>query len=539
MATVTRKAAWRAGAANGWNDDLVWYAAAMHRMKALTPQLDVFQTTFISALRQNLPQSLVDQMASIARQWSDPLSLGYQSQVHASFVPATSWPRFRRKKAIWHQCAHDQWFFIPWHRAYLVEFEAVVRKHIGDLGGPAATWGLLYWNYSDHRTDPTRLGLPKPLRNATLPAGVSVPGVTAQPDGTFANPLFDPTRHMTGDADPQSGTLWATATQALLRPHFANQQDTGFVSFGGGVLETPNNAALFHQDDEPGELDRQPHGSVHVQVNGSMALFETAGLDPVFWMHHCNIDRLWETYARTLGHSYPFNAATGPAGAAQKSWTKQRFNFLRPDATVKTWTAPEVIDVTALGYAYDSTAAPPLPPSPPAPPGSQAGPFGIVAPLDALRSLPQPITSTRNVPLAAEIQTRMSPPAGTPSAGLVAPRIADDTRWILRFTGIRALRPAPTSYEVYLGLGENEPAEPADSAHYVGLLSLFGVYEATREDASATTGKMRIFDVTPQVTALGPAFDLATSTIRLVPLNPERDLAGAGMSIEQITIESA
>ena len=37
-----------------------------------------------------------------------------------------------------------------------------------------------------------------------------------------------------------------------------------------------------------------------------MASFFTAGLDPVFWMHHANIDRLWETYAHDLDHGYPF-----------------------------------------------------------------------------------------------------------------------------------------------------------------------------------------------------------------------------------------
>ena len=89
-------------------------------------------------------------------------------------------------------------------------------------------------------------------------------------------------------------------------------------------------------------VDRQPHGSVHIQVNGSMALFETAGLDPVFWMHHCNVDRMWETYAKSLGHGYPFQSGAGPAGAAKTSWTKQKFNFLRPDASVKAWTALHV-----------------------------------------------------------------------------------------------------------------------------------------------------------------------------------------------------
>ena len=153
MATATRKATWRSGPANGWHDDLVWYAAAINQMKLLTPRLAEFQTTFNQAFPQSFTNARVSKMATIAVLWADPMSLGYQSQVHASFAASSAWPKYKGKKAIWHQCAHNHWFFIPWHRAYLLEFEAVVRAHIKALGGPADTWGLPYWNYSDFKAD--------------------------------------------------------------------------------------------------------------------------------------------------------------------------------------------------------------------------------------------------------------------------------------------------------------------------------------------------------------------------------------------------
>ena len=49
MATVTRRAVWRTGAADGWHDDLIWYAAAIHQMKTLTPLLDEFQEIYNQA----------------------------------------------------------------------------------------------------------------------------------------------------------------------------------------------------------------------------------------------------------------------------------------------------------------------------------------------------------------------------------------------------------------------------------------------------------------------------------------------------------
>ena len=263
---------------------------------------------------------------------------------------------------------------------------------------------------------------------------------------------------------------------------------------------------------------------MHNQVNGSMSSFRTAALDPVFWMHHCNVDRLWETYAHDLGHDYPFRSIAGPGGPEQQSWTKQEFPFLRPDGNVKIWTSPQLLDVPALGYKYDTTAAPPLPAVQPAPPpGSQIEPFGVAA-----TSPPQPMASVRDVPLAGTTQAQET---ATPGAGpLLAGAFPPETRWTLRLTGIRASRPAPTSYEVYL----------ADPDHYVGLLSLFGVYEASVDNgSSAAAGEMRLLDGTAQMAALGPSFDVGTATVRLVPVNPDRDLAGAQMSIEQITLEAA
>ena len=35
------------------------------------------------------------------------------------------------------------------------------------------------------------------------------------------------------------------------------------------------------------------HGGVHVWVGGTMSAIPTAPADPIFWMHHANIDRLW------------------------------------------------------------------------------------------------------------------------------------------------------------------------------------------------------------------------------------------------------
>jgi tyrosinase len=533
MVIAVRRAAWRDGSADGWDDDFVWYAAAMHRMRALTPGLDDFFRILRGALT-GAPGGGSDPVAdliTIAQQWEDPTGLGYQSQVHGTFVPKSDWP----SGALWQECAHNHWFFQPWHRAYVLEFEAVVREHIRQLDGPADDWALPYWNYSDHAADSRRLGLPLPLRGETLPDGVEVPGVEPQADGTVPNPLFIPARLGPDEPEPGDSVVWASATRALLRSHYANQQDTGRVSFGGGVIEDPDNAAQWHDEStEIGQMDAQPHGSVHNQVNGAMASFPTAGLDPVFWLHHCNIDRLWETYADDLGHGYPFQDGAGTGTDAHESWTTRQFRFLRPDGSTATWTAPDVLDIGTLGYAYDTTAPPPLPPVPPSPPpGSEDDPFGIDVPV------PEPVAEAGPVALWGEQDVVVSGGAGG-DHGLGVDAFPGGVTWLLRFEGIRSARPAPTSYQVFLGLEPGGDASPDDDDHYAGLLSLFGVYEASRDDgSSAGNGQRRQLDVTAQVAAQAATFRPLATSVRFAPVNPGRDLAGAVMSIERITLEFA
>lgn len=534
MIVATRRAAWRDDSPDGWHDDFIWYAAAIHQMKVLTPGLDDFLQILQDALAgpPTPGGDPVAELAAIAQQWGDPMSLGYQSQVHSTFVDKANWPSHNGQQALWQECGHNHWFFLPWHRAYLVEFEEVVRAHIAQLSGPADEWALPYWNYTDHAADSKRLALPLPLQGDTLPTGVVVPGVPPRADGTLPNPLFNPTRL---GPDANSGTAWATATTALLRPHYANQEDTGRVSFGGGVLEDPINTALFHRtSNEIGQLDAQPHGSTHIEVNGAMALFETAALDPVFWIHHCNVDRLWETYAHDLAHGYPFQDGTGSGTQAHQSWTTREFRFSRVDGTTRTWTSPDVIVIKNLGYEYDTTAAPPLPAVTPTPPAdSGIDPFGVA------EGTPEPLAEAGPVSPAEDLDVTLSGGGDADQeVGVVA--FPDGARWVLRFDGIRSASPTRTSYHVFIGLPPGAEADPADSEHYAGLLSLFGVREASRDDGtSAGDGQRRQLDVTEQVSAQAATFRPLAAQVRLTATNPGRDLSGVQLSIERITLELA
>ena len=56
-----------------------------------------------------------------------------------------------------------------------------------------------------------------------------------------------------------------------------------------------------------------PHGGLHIRVGEDMGAFDYAAYDPIFWMHHANVDRHWARWQRShdgavvprLGYSLP------------------------------------------------------------------------------------------------------------------------------------------------------------------------------------------------------------------------------------------
>jgi tyrosinase len=83
------------------------------------------------------------------------------------------------------------------------------------------------------------------------------------------------------------------------------------------------------------------HNGVHVWVGGSMGAVPTAPADPIFWMHHANIDRLWwqwQTSPQGTGKN-PILSLTGvgPDSAIMDPWAN---------------TEQDTRDIASLGYTY-------------------------------------------------------------------------------------------------------------------------------------------------------------------------------------------
>jgi hypothetical protein len=258
-----------------------------------------------------------------ARPATDPTSWSYQAAIHGSYAPPPP-------NAHWNECQHQSWFFLPWHRMYLYYFERIVRQAIVDSGGPA-DFALPYWNYD------------RPFPGNTLPPAFRAPTL---PDGT-ANPLFIPAPRRSAGL-MGGGQVPSTATTSAAAMALTNFSAPPLPSFGGGRV------GPAHFGGALGSLETTPHNIMHPTIGGAeagqcqgglMTDPNCAALDPIFWLHHGNIDRLWNNWLALAG---------GRANPSETAWLSQTFFFYDETGAQVTLSCAEVVDsAQQLGYIYD------------------------------------------------------------------------------------------------------------------------------------------------------------------------------------------
>ena len=241
-----------------------------------------------------------------AKPKGDPTSWSYQAAIHGS--------QASRTRPAYNQCRHGGWYFVSWHRMYLYFFERIVRAEVVASGGPE-DWALPFWNYeAGGRTN----RLPRPFRRSR------------RRDGS-RNPLHVARRAPGINRGAGLPPEITSSAFALSRTAF-----TGVGEFGGG-----RTSALGQFWSETGRLEQTPHNDVHVAIGGLMGDPDTAAEDPIFWLHHANIDRLWWQWQKT---------GSDPRRSA---WRDQSFDFFDVGGTPVTMTAAEVVHTRRLRYTYE------------------------------------------------------------------------------------------------------------------------------------------------------------------------------------------
>ena len=192
-------------------------------------------------------------------------------------------------------CHRDENDFWIWHRAYIYEFEERLRDaHARSKHGAHRDLALPYWDWTlyDATTDAPN-GIPKACNDTTY--------VDLHDGATKPNPLF-------------SAYSIATSAQTGRNPVGLMGAIPSFGPGVAGVLATSDFITASFA------LNYGPHGQVHLTVSGDMGTIRNAAFDPIFWLHHCNIDRIWWMWQRRYGNT------TVPA--AQLSFVTAPFTYL-------------------------------------------------------------------------------------------------------------------------------------------------------------------------------------------------------------------
>lgn len=258
-------------------------------------------------VRPNIASLTSEQLASLrkgvevmkARSVSDPTSWAFQANIHGTFDAPPD--------PLWNQCQHGTIHFLTWHRGYVYYFERILRKAAND-----ESLDLPYWDWT------TAPSLPEAFR---MPADAS-------------NPLYDATRAINDGSSLNPLIVVNDKATALALIPFYNP----FPSFSR-------------------RFEASPHGAVHIAINGNMSLFETAGQDPIFWLHHCNIDRVWDEW---------LNLAGGRLNPNDDPFLDTEFSFADENGQTVTHKVRELLYSSDLCYRYEDMPNPPQPASRPA-----------------------------------------------------------------------------------------------------------------------------------------------------------------------------
>jgi tyrosinase len=289
----------------------------LHRRAFVT---GVSALAMLCGLRAGLGQGAVTTRRSVrGMAANDPDLAAYRRGVAAMKALPPSDPRNWSRFAAIHAsfCPHGNWYFLPWHRGYLVSLENIIR----DLA-EKPDFALPYWDWTADRQLPPAFAAGNPRTNP-----LNHPRPELSPGETMPDDMVGP----------------QVISRILASPDF---EAFGSVRPRG---QNSTNAQWQRRVGAKTELEFNPHDGVHGAMGGDMAQVGPAPRDPIFYLHHANVDRIWVMWN-----------GRGNGNSPEQMWRDFAFsrNFIDGggapwDVTVNDLQAP-----AALGYRYDDEEGP-------------------------------------------------------------------------------------------------------------------------------------------------------------------------------------
>lgn len=241
--------------------------------------------------------------------------------------------------------AHGQAGFLSWHREYIRRFEVALQQIDPEVTLPYWNWGLGPISETTALFQDDRIG--------TMGSG-----------GASANELE--TGYLAHGPNLFNPMGWEVHSQ--LRPFGAALQRNPALDMGSPFPTAASinniiasaNFGVFRP-----ALEWPPHGIIHVRVGRDMVTM-TSPNDPIFFLHHCQVDRIWAKWQEDHPGTANFNPLnTGvvghrvndpmwpwDGGVSSTTWTSIT-GLLPTYPQTDIVRAVDVLDHHKLGYCYD------------------------------------------------------------------------------------------------------------------------------------------------------------------------------------------
>ncbi|KAI4938476.1 hypothetical protein J4E85_000916 [Alternaria conjuncta] len=282
-------------------------------------------------------------------------------------------------------CPHGSSMFGPWHRPYLALFEQVLHDRavevaneypIGEARNKALDIAnrvrLPYWDWAMDPPNSEEGVIPENVR--CLTATVTFPNGTT---GYIPNPLykydFHPLKY--DDFAPLSEfefKYWNHTIRYPADPHAANatsrnsevndrvgKQQPNLRDMLYKLLTTYQPFSQVSNKANGGKIGNFEtlHDGLHTVFGlGHMGIVEVSAFDPIFWFHHCNIDRIISMYQTRYPDTWVEDAEQRMGSFAVASGsvlgTASPLAPFHMNALGDMWTATTSRNWTSFGYTY-------------------------------------------------------------------------------------------------------------------------------------------------------------------------------------------